>query len=201
MQLLVSPEVIDVQERGTIKATGWLGLAAASLVGVAEFALHYDAAGRYGQSYEFLRDVPQWHMNFGHFVAVLCFPIYFAGYWHLYLRLRPAAKSWRLAFLLTGVYSLSLGQVWLGSRVYLILLLQSPELLERASFYNEALLSFMRLAMFLSSAVFAWLVATGRSSFPPWLATLNPILLVEITEELLRHPRQRCHESDCRDGL
>lgn len=92
-----------------------------------------------------------------------------------------------------GIYSFALGSVWIGSRVYPAILIQAldvaqgdeargsiAELLERAAFYNETILVGLRLGVLGVSGVFAWLVATGQTSYPRWFATLNPIFLVIV---------------------
>ena len=90
-----------------------------------------------------------------------------------------------------GIYSFALGAVWLGSRVYPAILIQAREaaanadakaqiavLLKTASFYNETILIGLRLGILALSALYVWLVATGRTSYPRWFAAVNPILVV-----------------------
>ena len=98
-------------------------------------------------------------------------------------RSSPGSSSWRQRN----------GSVWIGSRVYLAILIQALDvaateesrsllagLLETASFYNETILIGLRVGVLALSAVFVWLVATGQTSYPRWFAALNPIFLVIV---------------------
>ena len=178
-------------ERAIVVA-GMLGLLGAVLVGSAEFALHFTPTLDYGgPEYEFFIGTSAARLSYGHFVAIFAAPLYFAGYWHLFQRLKPAAEVPRLVLMILGIYSFALGSVWIGSRVYPAILIQAldaasteatreplAELLARASFYNETILIGLRLGILGVSGLFVWLVVSGRSSYPRWFALLNPICLV-----------------------
>ena len=124
-------------------------------------------------------------------MAIVAVPLYFVGYWHLFERLRPAGVLIRRVVLLMGIYSFFLGGVWIGSRVYLALLVQAAALasneaasvqlvglLDRAQFYNETILIGLRVGILLVSGIFSILVVSGRTNYPRWFAVLNPICLV-----------------------
>ncbi len=171
---------------------GVAGLLGAILVGAAEFSLHYTPSLNYGGApYEFFIGTSSTRLGFGHFLAVFSIPLYFAGYWHLFQRMKPAPTKPRLLLLGLGIYSFVTGGVWIGSRVYPAILVQAREvatneaakqqiieLLAMAGFYNETLLIGLRIGVLALSALFIWIVATGRSSYPRWFAVCNPILLV-----------------------
>lgn len=171
---------------------GFLGLLASILVGAAEFSLHFTPSLDYsGPEYEFFLTASRGRLAFGHFTAILAAPLYFAGYWHLFQRLRPAPALMRTVVLVAGIYSFAMGQVWIGSRVYLALLIQQREiaaneaareqiatLLQDAAFFNETILIALRIGILLVSVFFIYLVAAGKTAFPRWMAALNPILLV-----------------------
>lgn len=173
-------------------AAGLMGLLASILVGAAEFSLHFTETMDYtGPPYEFFLGTSAARLSFGHFTAIFCAPLYYVGYWHLYMRLAPAPVWARCAVLALGVYSFALGSVWIGSRVYPAILIQAREaavsdaakeqlavLLETAGFYNETILVGLRIGVLALSALFVWLVASGRSSYPRWFALANPILIV-----------------------
>lgn len=176
-------------------AAGLLGLLASVLVGAAEFSLHFTPTLDYrGPQYEFFFGTSEARLTFGHFLAIFSAPLYFAGYWHLFQRLKPAPEKARLALLALGIYSFAVGAVWIGSRVYPAILIQAREaatneaakeqivcLLELASYYNETILIGLRIGVLALSAIFVWLVSTGRSSYPRWFAAFNPILLVLVS--------------------
>ncbi len=171
---------------------GLMGLLASVLVGAAEFSLHFTPTMDYGgPAYEFFLGTSVQRLTFGHFLAIFSAPLYFAGYWHLFQKLKPAPEKARLLLLGLGIYSFAIGAVWIGSRVYPAILIQAREaadteatrlqissLLDLASFYNETILIGLRIGVLALSAVFIWIVATGKSSYPRWFAVCNPILLV-----------------------
>jgi hypothetical protein len=39
-------------------------------------------------------------------------------------------------------------------------------------------LTLVRIAVLIFSGIFVWLILTGRSAYPRWMAILNPILLI-----------------------
>ena len=177
-----------------IFAAGLLGLLGAVLVGSAEFSLHFTPTLDYGgPEYEFFLGTSAARLDYGHFVAIFSAPLYYAGYWHLFQRLKPAPEKARVLLMVLGIYSFAIGSVWIGSRVYPAILIQAlgattneparaliTELLARASFYNETILVGLRLGVLGLSGVFIWIVATGRSQYPRWFAMLNPIFLVIV---------------------
>ena len=181
----------ELKDRRVVFLAGMCGMIAALMVGIGELALHYTPTAQYGDDYKFMLDVPDWRMDWGHFLSIFFFPLYFLGYWHLFKMLTPASLWARQLFLLLGIYSLTIGSIWLGSRVYLVLLVQAKEkltdpsaietftvLLQEMSFYNETLLTVVRIGMLLVSILFIYLVATKRSYYPRWMALFNPIFLV-----------------------
>jgi hypothetical protein len=174
---------------------GLVGLLAAVLVGAAEFSLHFTPSLNYGgPEYEFFLCTSAQRLTFGHFVSIFVAPLYFVGYWHLFQRLKPAPEKARLLLMMLGIYSFAVGAVWIGSRVYPAILIQAreaavnepakrqiAELLQRASFYNETILIGLRIGVLALSAVFVWIVASGKSGYPRWFAAFNPILLVVVS--------------------
>lgn len=181
--------------RSAVFSAGLFGLMGSVLVGAAEFSLHFTPTMDYGgPQYEFFLQTSAQRLTFGHFLAIFAAPLYFAGYWHLFQRLKPAPEKARLLLLGLGIYSFAVGAVWIGSRVYPAILIQAREaatneaakkqiagLLECASYYNETILIGLRIGVLALSAVFVWIVSTGRSSYPRWFAVCNPILLVLVS--------------------
>jgi len=173
-----------------ILLAGMVGALGAFLVGIGELALHFTPSAVYGGDYRFFLDVPRSRLTFGHFLSVHALPLYFFGYWHLFHMLKPAKFWLRAAIFGLGVFALAIGNVWIGSRVYLALIVQAKEsapetvrhtlelLLTDASFYNESLLAVVRIAIALVSIGFFVLVVRGGTSYPRWMAPFNPILLV-----------------------
>jgi hypothetical protein len=171
---------------GQLTIAGVLGLLAAILVGSGEFLLHFDALGRFaeGGAYEFMRGINAERTTIGHFLGVLSAPLYIIGFWHLMKMLEPAnALASRIAFAIVS-YGIIVGAVWIGSRAGISTIVNSTSILNPMSFISlyelryENLLQVTRLAVLIFSVIFIWLVLTGRSHYPRWMALLNPILLI-----------------------
>ena len=114
--------------RRAVFVAGLAGILASILVGAAEFSLHFTSSLDYGgPEYEFFLSTSSARLTFGHFVAVFSAPLYFVGYWHLFQRLKPASEKVRLLLLGLGIYSFTIGAVWIGSRVYPAILIQARE--------------------------------------------------------------------------
>lgn len=190
----MSSLTINPASRLSVFVAGLAGVVAAMLVGSAEFALHFTPSMDYGgPPYEFFLGTPPARLTYGHFMAIFAAPLYFAGYWHLFQQMKPAPEKARLLLMLLGIYSFAVGAVWIGSRVYPAILIQArecavndaarqqlDELLKTAGFYNETILIGLRIGVLSLSAIFVWLVATGKTSYPRWFAVCNPILLVIV---------------------
>jgi hypothetical protein len=167
-----------------ITTTGLIGLFAAILVGAGEFLLHFDALGRFGDSYDFMRGVEAKRTTIGHFLGVFGVPLYLVGFWHLMKMLEPANRlASRVAFA-TLSYGIIVGGVWIGSRAGISAVVNDPTLTDIApliSLYElryENLLQVTRLAVLGFSIIFIWLVLSGRSHYPRWMTLLNPICLI-----------------------
>ena len=173
----------------TITTAGVLGLIAAILVGAGEFMLHFDALGRFaeGGAYEFMHGINAERTTIGHFLGVLSAPLYIIGFWHLMKMLEPAnIVASRIAFVIMS-YGIIIGSVWIGSRAGISAIVNSTSIVDPISFISlyelryENLLQVTRLATLVFSIIFIWLVLTGRSHYPRWMALLNPICLILVS--------------------
>jgi hypothetical protein len=164
--------------------TGLIGLLAATLVGAGEFMLHFDPLGRYGQGFDFLKGVTESRATAGHFLGVLGAPLYVVGAWHIYLMLRPANRFWAMLAFFVMAYGCIVGGVWIGSRAtaaFLVNTIPEDALASAIGLYElryESLLTVVRSAILVLSGIFVWLIMTGRSNYPRWMAVLNPIILI-----------------------
>lgn len=174
---------------GQLTTAGVLGLLAALLVGTGEFLLHFDALGRFaeGGTYEFMRGINSERSTIGHFLGVLSAPLYIVGFWHIMKMLEPAnALASRIAFAIVS-YGIIVGAVWIGSRAEISTIVNSTSIDNPISFISlyelryENLLQVTRLAMLLFSVIFTWLVLSGRSHYPRWMALLNPFFLILVS--------------------
>lgn len=170
--------------KNTLLLTGAIGLAAAILVGIGEFLLHFDALARYTDTFAFFEGVTRERATVGHFFGVLGAPLYVIGAYHIYLMLRPANElAARIAGLVMA-YGCIVGAVWIGSRSSAVELVAGgaiPEQLELYELRYENLLTVVRLAVLVLSVIFIWLCVSGRSLYPRTMAILNPIVLIIVS--------------------
>jgi hypothetical protein len=169
-----------------ITTAGVVGLLAAIMVGAGEFLLHFDALGRFaeGGAYEFMHGIGAQRTTIGHFLGVLSAPLYIIGFWHIMKMLEPAnSLASRIAFTIMS-YGIIVGAVWIGSRAGISTIVNSTSVTDPMSFISlyelryENLLQVTRLAVLFFSVIFIWLVLSGRSHYPRWMALFNPILLI-----------------------
>ena len=170
--------------KNILTLTGTFGLAAAILVGIGEFLLHFDALARYTDTFAFFEGVTRERATIGHYFGVLGAPLYVVGAYHIYLMLRPANElAARIAGLIMA-YGCIVGAVWIGSRSSAVELVAGgsiPAQLELYELRYENLLTIVRIAVLVLSVIFIWLCLTGRSLYPRGMAALNPILLIGVS--------------------
>jgi len=165
--------------------TAYAGIAAAILVGIGEYLLHFDDLARFSAGgYEFLSDIPVQRSTTGHFMGVFGATLYPIGCYHIYLMLRPANQQWAFIAFLVGSFGFIVGAVWIGSRASITTLAQLPDSVEAMQLIElyvlryETLLQVIRITTLVLSIILIWLSLTGRSHYPKWMALLNPIGLI-----------------------
>jgi len=172
-----------------VRLAGWAGLIGALLVGVGEFSMQYTPNGGIEdvEDYFYFNDVSPQRLSFGHFLAVLLAPFYVMGYWFLSKQLEPASRILSRAFFLIGAYAFAIGTAWIGQRFYLATTVheiaggqQIRGMLVTFSEHNEPFVNILRVAMLLVSAIWVWLISTGKTTFPRWMAIFSPILLLAL---------------------
>jgi len=176
--------------RQLLMITGVVGAIAAILVGMGEFLLHFDALGRYSAEagYDFMLGIPDSRLTIGHFIGVLGTPLYVVGCWHIYLMLKPANKTWAGIASILGAYGFMVGAVWIGSRSSIASLVQPADasthiqtLMNLYVLRYESLLTVIRVTTLILSLIFIGLALTGKTHYPRWMATLNPIQLIVVS--------------------
>jgi len=167
--------------------TGIIGLIAALITGTSEFILHFDPLTRFETEYGFMEGFSDQRSTIGHFIVFIGGPLYAIGCWHIYLMLKPAhEKLARLAFFVMA-YGFFVGVAWMSSRASISALAnaestaQIQHLIELYVLRYETLLTIVRTALLVFSGIFAYLVLTGRSHYPKWMAVFNPFVLTVTT--------------------
>jgi len=164
--------------------TGIFGLLAAIITGTGEFLLHYDAQARFTDGLAFFEGISENRTNWGHFLGAAGAPLYAIGGFHIFLMLRSANARWAFILFLIMAYGCALGGVWMGSRASISAIVNAPQYADLGhlvALYDlryESLLNVTRVVVLLVSIIYIWLSATGRSSYPRWMAFFNPITLL-----------------------
>ncbi len=166
-----------------LKITGLLGLVGAILCGTGEFLLHFDPQARFS-GYDFMADISDARLTAGHFFAVVGVPLYFVGMWHIAQMLKPAGKTLSRILFLIGSFGFLYGAMWMSSRASIGSLVHYPELIsdtnlvELYQLRSETLLQVIRVTTLVISGIYVYMVLTGKSRYPKWMAATSPIVLL-----------------------
>ncbi len=165
--------------------TALIGLLAATLVGMGEYLLHYDAQARFTEGgYDFMQGISTSRSTAGHFLGVFGATLYPIGCYHIFQMLRPANHRWAFSAFLIGTFGFIVGVVWIGSRASISALMQLPAsadieaLIALYDLRYETLLQVIRITTLVVSVIIIKLCLSGRSHYPKWMAIFNPILLI-----------------------
>ncbi len=167
----------------TLTLTGIIGLAGAVLCGAGEFLLHFDPLARFS-GYDFMADISDARLTAGHFFAVVGVPLYFVGMWHIAQMLKPAGERLSNILFLVGSFGFLYGAMWMSSRASIGSLVHYPELIgdtklvELYQLRSETLLQVIRTTTLVMSVIYVYMVLTGKSRYPKWMAATSPIVLL-----------------------
>ncbi len=166
-----------------LKLTGILGLVGAILCGTGEFLLHFDPLARFS-GYDFMADISDARLTAGHFLAVGGVSLYFVGMWHIAQMLKPAGEKLSTLLFLIGSFGFLYGAMWMSSRASIGSLVHYPELIAATNLVDlyqlrsETLLQVTRVTTLMISGIYVYLVLTGKSRYPKWMAATSPIVLL-----------------------
>lgn len=172
-----------------VRLAGWAGLFAAILVGAAEFSLHFSPNGGIEDvtDYLYFNDVSERRLSRGHFLAVLAAPLYMLGYWFLSKQLEPAGALASKIFFCAGAYAFAVATAWIGQRFFLGSTVHAiaagsdiKPLLTLFAEHNEPFVNVLRVAMVAVSGIWIWLILSGKTNFPKWMAIFSPALLLAL---------------------
>lgn len=173
----------------SLRLAGWLGLLGSILVGMAEFSLHFTPAGGVEDltDYLYFNDISEQRLSRGHFLAIFSAPLYLFGYWFLSQYLKPAHERASQAFFCIGAYAFIIATVWIGQRFFIGSTVHAihsgapiSPLLYRFAAHNEPLVNVLRAALPALSIIWIWLILTGKTHFPKWMAVFNPAILLAV---------------------
>ena len=165
---------------------GLAGLIGALLTGTGEGLLQFVPGGDYtAADYGYFAGIETSRQSVGHWLSVLSAPLYLLGYWHLTRNLAPERPKTSLILFMLMAYGFMIANVWLGQRFFLAQTVKaiadgtaSPDLLTIFARHNEPLVNVLRVALALFSVAWIWLIASGQSRYPRWLALFCPVLIL-----------------------
>ncbi len=166
-----------------LKLTGIIGLVGAIICGTGEFLLHFDPLARFS-GYDFMADISDARLTAGHFFAVVGVPLYLVGMWHIAQMLKPAGEKLSNILFLIGSFGFIYGAMWMSSRASIGSLVHYPELIaatnlvELYQLRSETLLQVTRVTTLVISGIYVYMVLTGKSRYPRWMAATSPIVLL-----------------------
>jgi hypothetical protein len=167
----------------SLKLTGIIGLVGAILCGTGEFLLHFDPQARFS-GYDFMADISDARLTAGHFFAVVGVSLYFVGMWLIAQMLRPAGVKLSNALFLIGCFGFLYGAMWMSSRASIGSLVHYPELIAGTNLValyelrSESLLQVTRITTLVISVIYVYMVLTGNSRYPKWMAATSPVVLL-----------------------
>ncbi len=168
---------------------GYMGLVAALIVGLGEFLVHYNPQIiESSKAYSFFLGIPEGRIRLGHFMMILAIPLYAAGYHHLYRNLKPGNEKLSIAFLMSGLTAFFTGAIWVGSRAILAKIVHLSSQDPNNKLWDELILFYtdnyevivwaLRIEILLVSIFFAWIILSGKSNYPKWMALFNPFFIL-----------------------
>lgn len=148
--------------------------------------LQFNLQGGYeAADYAFFGCVPIDRLTTGHFLAVLAAPLYVAVYWHLFKMLEPAGPKLSCLVFLLGAYSFIIGTAWISQRIFLALTVHEINggaeisgLLMALAERNEPFVNVLRIAMVAVSVIWTFLIVSGKSHYPRWMAIFSPFAIL-----------------------
>ncbi len=167
----------------SLKLSGVLGLVGAVLCGTGEFLLHFDPLAHFS-GYDFMADISDARLTAGHFFAVVGVPLYFVGMWHIAQMLKPAGRKLSNILFLVGSFGFLYGAMWMSSRASIGSLVHYPELIAETNLVDlyqlrsETLLQVIRVTTLVISVIYVYMVLSGKSRYPKWMAATSPIVLL-----------------------
>ena len=168
--------------------TAFAGLIVAMVVGFAEAKLHYSSIGFGGEEYLFFTGVSDANLTMGHFIAAFCACFYLIGFAHIYSMIKDNCSGVEKSLTpMLFSYGMSVGAVWLGSRIYVAKVaklaftsetLEFKNVLNEFAFFNETLLWATRISVLAGSIFLIYLILSSKTNFPKYMAFFSPILVV-----------------------
>ncbi len=175
----------------SLRIAGLLGVGAAFICSIADAALFYspDSPLQFKEMFSMAK-TPEWRLLLGHFLGIVFLPLQSAGYWQVYVALKPAGKKFSLPIFLLGVYLLACGTALHGVLGPYALVLQArsvaslgaqstlSELLAKFEWYIIPLFLGVYSGLLLISAWYFVAVFFKRTQLPRWMGFFNKFVLL-----------------------
>ena len=98
--------------------------------------------------------------------------------------LKPAGEKMSAALFLIGCFGFLYGAMWMSSRASIGSLVHYPELIADTNLValyelrSETLLQVTRITTLVISGIYVYMVLTGNSRYPKWMAATSPVVLL-----------------------
>ena len=171
--------------------TGYIGLLATLMVGTGEFMVHFSGGEVYKDvAFSFYHFVNESNFMPAQYLLVFGIPCYFVGYWHVFMALSPGNKRMAIITMMLGIFSFTVGGVWVGSRAFLGSIFHYFDgindldtfaiIATKYEMYIEVLVQILRVLVLLVSGFFIFTILKYKTAYPKWMAAFNPILILLI---------------------
>ncbi|MEM7036026.1 MAG: DUF6796 family protein [Bacteroidota bacterium] len=161
-----------------IRTAGIVAALGAFIAAVGDYLLLYSPDGGYlVGDYQFLAEIPNSRLLWGHYLGILGIPFQVAGVYLFYLGLKPLGPRISYPTLFLGVLVIFPGVVYHGGIYPLAEAVRTgPEWVELFRPFNEPLALGFVSVFFILIICLNVLILRGGTRFPKWLVLLSPIV-------------------------
>lgn len=145
-----------------------------------------------------LRAKPLAQARIGHFLAIFFIPLGLSGIWQVFTGLDPSRNKLSLVFLVSGMLGIIYATFYHGTLAFVVGALQAQplatggssginpiDLVEYFNSLSEPLSWVLLMADLLVSLLYVFLVWARPTSFPRWMAVVNPISIQLVLSLLI----------------
>ena len=188
-----------VSKENLILISGMIGIIAALLTAISDMIL----LGRPVSAYTFfefgtesMAELAQWRIIAGTFIGVFALPFQIMGTVPLYYGLKSAGSVMAGVVFGTAAYALVMGVAFHVSYAYIgsgwsvnhdmgVGNSTVSEMMTRFDLYWKIIIIAVAAGLLVSSVCYVFLVLTGKTLYPKWMAVLNPVCIFLVLFPLI----------------